>query len=152
MMPERNEHDAVGRRRTAGKAEVERARGILKDLIELSGLSRREVEKRLLAGDSGTDLGRLLSGRLDLKLRHVLDIVRVLDLHPLEFFRILFREPFQRSPFLRRLDALAAPGQPAVASRPAETEIEEIRRCLFELARKVEMLKPPERPVRSPKV
>jgi hypothetical protein len=87
-----------------------------------------------------------------LKLRHVLDIVRVLDLHPLEFFRILFREPFARSPFLRRLDALVAPGQPAVAFRPAETEIEEIRRCLFELARKVEMLKPPERPVRNPKV
>ena len=56
----------------------------------------------------------------------------------------------ERSPFLRRLDALAAPGQPAVASRPAETEIEEIRQCAFELARKVEMLKPPERPVRNP--
>ncbi len=124
------------------KAEMERARRILGELIELSGLSRREVERRLLEEGCGTDLGRLLAGRLDLKVRHVLDLVRVLGLHPLEFFRMVFCEPEQRSPFLQRLDALLAPGRAAPATAPRSTtgEIDEIRRRVLELRHEVEIL------------
>jgi hypothetical protein len=87
-------------------AEVERARQALRGLIDLSMMSRREVERRLLEQGCGTDLGRLLSGRLDLKLRHVVDICRVLNLQPMEYFRIVFKEPEKRSPFLQRIEAL----------------------------------------------
>jgi hypothetical protein len=41
-------------------------RQALAHLIEFSGISRREVERRLCQRHCGTDLGRLLSGRLAL--------------------------------------------------------------------------------------
>lgn len=87
--------------------EVERMREALDQLIELSGMSRRVVERRLLMNDCGTDLGRLLSGKLDLKMRHVLAICRVIELEPLEFVQISLKPcPAQRSPLLQRLEAL----------------------------------------------
>ena len=48
--------------------EVGRMREARAHLIEFSGMSRREVEQRLCQRGCGTDLGRLLSGRLDLKM------------------------------------------------------------------------------------
>src|ERR1700730_10061186 len=89
--------------------EVERARGTLRHLVELSGMSQREVKKHLVEQGSRTDLPRVLSGRFDLKLRHILDIVHILGLHPQEFFRMVFKEPEQRSPFLERLEGLISP-------------------------------------------
>jgi hypothetical protein len=79
--------------------EVACMREALVRLIELSGLTRREVEQRLREGGTGTDLGRLLGGRLDLKVQHVLAICRVIDLEPWEFFQIALKpRPGQRSP------------------------------------------------------
>lgn len=101
------------------EAEVIRARGTLSHLIELSGLSRREVERRLLEQGCGTDLGRLLSGRLDLKLRHIVDICRVIGIFPLEFFQIVLKDSEQRSPLLQRLEALI-PGRIGRAARAPE--------------------------------
>lgn len=87
--------------------EVERMREALDQLIEFSGMSRRVVERRLLMNDCGTDLNRLLSGKLDLKMRHVLAICRVIELEPLEFVQISLKPcPTQRSPLLQRLEAL----------------------------------------------
>jgi hypothetical protein len=131
--------------RWSGSA-VDRARELLRDLIELSGISRREVERRLLEQDCGTDLGRLLSGRLDLKLRHVLDIVRVLELDPGEFFGMVFKKSAARSPFLRRLESIIGPvdvpprAQPAIDERTADG-IAEIRGLVLDLARTVDQLK-----------
>jgi hypothetical protein len=82
--------------------EVRRAREILSDLIDLSGMSRREVERRLLEEDSGTDVNRLLSGKLDLKLRHILEICRLVGIYPLVFFNILLNQP-EPSPLVRKL-------------------------------------------------
>jgi hypothetical protein len=87
--------------------EVGRMREALAHLIELSGMSRREVEQRLCQRGCGTDLGRLLKGRLDLKMTHVLALCRVIELEPLEFVQIALKpRPGQRSPLLRRLEAL----------------------------------------------
>ncbi|HVT19475.1 MAG TPA: hypothetical protein VHQ90_25260 [Thermoanaerobaculia bacterium] len=127
-------------------AEVERAREVLRHLIELSGMSQRDVEKRLVERGSGTDITRLLSGRLELKLRHVVDISRVLGIHPLEFFRMVFREPEQRSPFLQRLDDLVAPRRakdPAhrPASRLSPEDIEELQARVVELFSEVKKLR-----------
>jgi hypothetical protein len=86
--------------------EVQRAREILSDLIDLSGMSRREVERRLLEEDSGTDVNRLLAGKLDLKLRHILEICRLVGIYPLVFFNILLNQP-EPSPLLRKLRVLS---------------------------------------------
>jgi hypothetical protein len=94
-------------------AEVDRMREALLHLIEFSTMSQREVEQRLRQGGCGTDLGRLLSGRLDLKMKHVLSICRVIELEPLELVQIALQpRPGQRSPLLRRLEALLPYARP----------------------------------------
>lgn len=82
---------------------------MLATVIDLSMMSRRQVERRLVEQGWGTDLGRLLGGRLDLKVAHVVAICRVLELHPLEFFGMVFGEGKERSPFLQRIEALLGP-------------------------------------------
>jgi hypothetical protein len=128
------------------KAEVEHVRATLSHFIELSGLSRREVEKRLLAEGNGTDLCRLLSGRLDLKLRHILDICRVIGIYPQELFRIVFKEADQRSSLLQRLDALTSPRRSGAARSPEAHApapvLEEMNLRLAEILRRLERLAP----------
>jgi hypothetical protein len=119
------------------RAAVERARVALRHLIELSGLSRREVEKRLLDLGCGTDLGRLLvSGRLDLKLRHILDILRVIEVYPLEFFSMICERPRERSPLLGRLEAIVFPTRVGARTEGVApcSEVEALERLLARLA------------------
>ena len=124
------------------EAEVVRARETLSHLIEFSGMSRREVERHLLEQGCGTDLGRLLSGRLDLKLRHIFDICRVIDIYPLEFFHIVLRDSEQRSPLLQRLEAMI-PSRIQRAARapeggPPAPNFEDLLHRFSELLRKLE--------------
>jgi hypothetical protein len=124
-------------------------------------MSRREVKERLSRQGATTDLARVLSGRLDLKVRHVIEINRALGIHPMEFFRIVFKEPAEPSPLQQKLRDLLGPGasdfrevpaqhhEPAPAdagARPAPSEspggeLETIRQRLAWLTREVERLK-----------
>ncbi|HXO43211.1 MAG TPA: hypothetical protein VN999_17305 [Thermoanaerobaculia bacterium] len=118
------------------RAAVERARVILLHLIELSGLSRREVERRLLSLGRGMDLGRLLvSGKLDLKLGHILDILCVIEVYPLEFFRMVWERPRERSPLLARLEAIVLPTRMAARASGGQvrSEVETLERLLVRL-------------------
>jgi hypothetical protein len=128
---------------TTTRAAVARARVILQHLIELSGLSRRQVEKRLVSLGRGTDLGRLLSGRLGLKLGHILDILRVIEIYPLEFFRMVCERPGERSPLLARLEAILVPTRMAAHANGAQVRsevetFERLLRRLDEVTREVE--------------
>jgi hypothetical protein len=108
------------------EGELGLMRQVLSHLIEFSGMSRREVERRLLESDCGTDLGRLLSGRLDLKMKHLLALCRVIDLEPLEFVQMALKpRADQRSPLLRRLEALLPYARAeAGAAAPPRTMVE----------------------------
>lgn len=70
--------------------EVRRASKLLEALIQVIGLSQEEVEQRLDA--SPGYLNRLLSSRVELKLRHILAILRVLEIEPSLFFHTLYPE------------------------------------------------------------
>jgi hypothetical protein len=91
--------------------EVQRARQILIELIEVSGMSRREVERHLLDEEFfwSTDVTRLLAGKLDLKLRHILAITRLVGLDPGVFFTLLLPEP-EPSPLLERIRPMVDAG------------------------------------------
>src|SRR5258708_30334489 len=89
--------------------DVARARRILEELIGLAGMSKRELDRRLLEEESGTDVTRLLAGKLDLKLRHVLEICRVIGLSPHVFFNLLL-EP-EPSPLIERLTTVVDAGR-----------------------------------------
>ncbi|HET9229293.1 MAG TPA: helix-turn-helix transcriptional regulator [Thermoanaerobaculia bacterium] len=70
--------------------EVRRATQLLEALIQAIGMSQEEVEQRLEA--SPGYLGRLLSGRVELKLRHILAVLRALEIEPSLFFHTLYPE------------------------------------------------------------
>jgi hypothetical protein len=128
------------------KADVARVRDALSSIIDLSELSRREIERRLARQGIGVDLNRLLGGKFELKLFQVLDVLRVLDIHPVEFFRLIFKEPEQRNPLIEGMQALFASVRPPAAprppsGRPGEKDLEELRRRVDQLAQLVEQLK-----------
>jgi hypothetical protein len=127
-----------------GKADVVRVRETLGSLVDLSGLSRREIERRLAQQGSGLDVSRLLSGKFELRLHQMLDVIRVLDIHPVEFFRLIFKEPERRSPLLERVQALFASEKTMAGARhlrPAEKDLDELRRRLDEMAQLIEELR-----------
>jgi transcriptional regulator with XRE-family HTH domain len=69
--------------------EVRRYAGLLRQAIRAAGLSVSEVERRLGAGPKA--LRRIFSGHVDLKLKHILAILRILDMPQDEFFGIAAR-------------------------------------------------------------
>ncbi len=68
----------------AATAKGEKVLALLRQKIHEAGLSFREVEQRMGLGKDY--LRHLLSGRVDLKLKHVLAVLEVLEVHPAVFF------------------------------------------------------------------
>jgi transcriptional regulator with XRE-family HTH domain len=69
--------------------EVRRYAALLKQAIRAGGLSVSEVERRLGAGPKA--LRRIFNGQVDLKVRHVIAILRILGLSQEQFFAIAAR-------------------------------------------------------------
>jgi transcriptional regulator with XRE-family HTH domain len=98
--------------------EVRRAAKLLDAMIQATGVSPEELEKRLEA--SPGYVGRLLSGTVELKLRHILAILRLLEIEPALFFQTLYPEAGPAGGMVRleelrqRLTALGVGCEPAV--------------------------------------
>lgn len=95
--------------------EIVRIAAALRTAIRLSGISHRQVEREL--GLSTGYLTRILAGQVELRVRHVLDVCRVIGLPPDRFFGALF--PLQDGPeSMSRLERGLAQLHPA-PDRPA---------------------------------
>lgn len=68
--------------------DVRRAARLLDALIQATGASREELERRLES--SPGYVRRVLSGEVELKLRHILAILRGLEIEPALFFQTLY--------------------------------------------------------------
>jgi hypothetical protein len=68
--------------------EIRRALKLLETLMTISGLNRQEVDRRL--GQGRGYASQVLTGRVELKYRHVLAFLEVVDVDPGVFFRVLF--------------------------------------------------------------
>lgn len=68
--------------------EIRRATRLLEGLIQATGVSAGELERRLDAAPGY--VGRILSGEMELKLRHILAILRALEIEPALFFEVLY--------------------------------------------------------------
>lgn len=68
--------------------EVRHAARLLECLIQAAGVSEADLERRLDA--SPGYVGRVLSGEIELKLRHILSVLRVLEIEPALFFESLY--------------------------------------------------------------
>jgi transcriptional regulator with XRE-family HTH domain len=127
--------------------EIVRIAAALRTAIRLSGISHRQVEREL--GLSTGYLTRILAGQVELRVRHVLDVCRVIGLSPDRFFGALF--PLQDGPeSMSRLERglaqlHAAPGRPAPPlgeapaaagdgrSRPVSELLRRLRQALDDL-------------------
>ncbi|HEX4959747.1 MAG TPA: hypothetical protein VF173_02830 [Thermoanaerobaculia bacterium] len=69
-------------------SEAARILELLDSLISLKRFRFAEVERRL--GMSAGTLRRILNGRIELKFRHITDILGLLDMPPRTFFKIAY--------------------------------------------------------------
>jgi transcriptional regulator with XRE-family HTH domain len=82
--------------------EIRQAARLLESLIQAAGVPEDELERRL---DVSTGyVGRVLSGEIELKLRHILSILRALEIEPALYFESLY--PAQPSTGTIRMDDL----------------------------------------------
>jgi transcriptional regulator with XRE-family HTH domain len=91
----------------------------LRAAIRAMGMTNGQVERTL--GASSGYLSRIFAGRIDLKLEHVRDIAKVLDVQPEELLHLAFADLGQKqlSPNARRIrEALRGP-EPAPAEGQA---------------------------------
>lgn len=77
------------------RAESRRATAALRRQIERSPLSQRRLEEKI--GFSRGYLSRLLAGRLDLKVWHLMAILDALTVAPGRFFAQLYPRPDRRA-------------------------------------------------------
>jgi transcriptional regulator with XRE-family HTH domain len=86
--------------------EVLRFSRLLELVVRVSRMSTRELERRLEMS-TGT-LNRIFSGKVELKLRHILDIHEALELPPEEFFRMAYsKNPETATPHALTQELLA---------------------------------------------
>jgi hypothetical protein len=127
-----------------GKAEAARVREALRSVIDVAGMSHREIERLLARQGHGFDMNRMLTGRFETKLYQILDVLGVLEIHPVEFFRLVFREPTKQSPILLRMREIFGAVRPASAPPPSAPEpgvtLDALRRRVEELARQLDQL------------
>jgi transcriptional regulator with XRE-family HTH domain len=89
--------------------ETRRLTGLLESLVKIKRLTVRDVERQL--GLSIGNLNKLFAGQRELKVRQILAILKVLNVPPAAFFRLVFEHPDAdptSEAVLSSLDKLAA--------------------------------------------
>jgi DNA-binding transcriptional regulator YdaS (Cro superfamily) len=114
--------------------EVRRATKLLETVMQASGLTRKDLDLKLGAGPGY--VSQVLTGRMELKFRHILAVLRALEVEPNVFFQTLYPEhrpatdAVVMEEFLRRFQKLgfgnqsAPPPSPAVDPRELEQMIQ----------------------------
>ena len=113
--------------------EVRRATKLLETVMQAAGLTRKELDQRLGAGPGY--VSQVLTGRMELKFRHVLAILHALDVDPSVFFQTLYpgdrpsSDQTVMEEFLKRFQKLGLggtppPQPPAVDPRELERLVE----------------------------
>lgn len=96
--------------------EVRQAARLLESLIQAAGVPESELERRLDV--SPGYVGRVLSGEIELKLRHILSLLRALEIEPALFFESLYPAQPQRGTI--RMEDLQERLQELGLDRPSE--------------------------------
>ena len=103
--------------------EVRRATKLLETVMQAAGLTRKDLDQRLGAGPGY--VSQVLTGRMELKFRHVLSILRALEVEPSIFFQTLYPEnrpstdTVVMEEFLRRFQKLGFGPPPPPQAAPA---------------------------------
>jgi transcriptional regulator with XRE-family HTH domain len=103
--------------------EVRRATKLLETVMQAAGMTRKDLDQKLGAGPGY--VSQVLTGRMELKFRHILAILRALDVEPSVFFQTLYPESRPSSDavvmeeFLRRFQKLGFGGAKTAAPPPS---------------------------------
>jgi transcriptional regulator with XRE-family HTH domain len=112
--------------------EVRRATKLLETVMQTAGLTRKELDQRLGAGPGY--VSQVLTGRMELKLRHILAILQVLDVDPSIFFQTLYpgdrpsSDQVVMEEFLKRFQNLGFGGGPP--PQPPAVDPQELERLV----------------------
>src|SRR6185295_12499622 len=113
---------------------VRRATKLLETVMQAAGLTRKDLDQKLGAGPGY--VSQVLTGRMELKFRHVLAILRAVEVEPSIFFLTLYPENRQTSDavvmeeFLRRFQKLGFGAQPAPLATTPPMEQQELERMI----------------------
>ena len=132
-------------------AEVLRVARLLEAVVKVEKMPVRTLERQL--GLGGGTLNRIFSGRIELKLRHILLILETVGVKPDEFFRYAFEE---RTPedaagtaWIREAVKRMLQRDETPAPRPAPTQPEmspdQLRKMVVDVLTEFEILPPPKR-------
>ena len=116
--------------------EVERQVQSLKLLIKSCNVSVREMERRLELGAGS--LNRIFAGRIELKVRHVMQILEELGVEPKAFYRLVYGEERPEQTLAERIFELLGdrpkprPGPQKTAGIMDEAEMERWMRDMFD--------------------
>jgi transcriptional regulator with XRE-family HTH domain len=101
----------------ADPVELSRMTSLLETLIFAKKIRIREVERRLEISN-GT-LARIFSGKIELKFRHILDLLEILEVQPKTFFKVAYSLPdtetVKEEELLRQVQGIVLPDPAATA-------------------------------------
>jgi transcriptional regulator with XRE-family HTH domain len=126
--------------------EVRRATKLLETVMQAAGLTRKDLDQKLGAGPGY--VSQVLTGRMELKFRHILAILRALEVEPSVFFQTLYPEDRPASDavvmeeFLRRFQKLGFGAQPPPPPAPP-LETRELERLIQNAVRAALAAAPP---------
>jgi transcriptional regulator with XRE-family HTH domain len=98
---------------------------LLQELIDRSGTSMREIERRL--GWSAGRLTKLLAGTNELRLRNFLEILRTINVDPWDYYRLVCGKTKLSEHVVHKLEVAKPKTEPVVLT-PAISETELNRR------------------------
>jgi|SRR6185436_1742994 len=98
------------------EAEVTRLTNTLASSIKFSGWKQRDIEKTL--GWSSGSMSRLLSGGIELKIKHVLEICGVIGFPPARFFHAAYPTAEEGGNDAARLQRLLEQLHPVLEAEP----------------------------------
>jgi transcriptional regulator with XRE-family HTH domain len=114
--------------------EVRRATKLLETVMQAAGMTRKDLDQKLGAGPGY--VSQVLTGRMELKFRHILAILRALDVEPSVFFQTLYPESRPSSDavvmeeFLRRFQKLGFGGTKAAPPSSPALEPQELEKLI----------------------
>lgn len=101
---------------------------ILRTVMHLLGLRPAQVERSL--GWSVSSMSRVLTGRVELRFDHVVDISRAMGLEPQEVLRFAYPDwgepPSEAGRRVREVTGKLAPPAPQPEARLAEMDVERV--------------------------
>jgi hypothetical protein len=121
--------------------EIRRLTRLLEALVRVKKVPVREIERRL--GYAGGTMNRIFGGKIELKVRHILSVLEVLDVEPTAFFHIAYEKGTENATVEQILGKLERMG---LASRPEPKEppvsYDDLRQTVAEILQELGVTSP----------